>query len=104
MPSRVETNPVPPMDCGHDIWGYGRYSSSGNEEAVGGSFPGGGHNDHQYTIRWTDVSAEASTSLAPAKPNIVESNDQSEVSKFLPRQKLCSIIMALTAVKHSGPL
>ena len=90
MPSRVETNPVPPMDCGHDIWGYGRYSSSGNEDVVGGSFPGGGHNDHQSTEWWADVSAqraEASTSLAPAKPNTVENNNQSEVSKFLPRQK-----------------
>ena len=87
MPSRVEMNPVPTMDCGHDTWSYGGYSSSGNEDVVGGSFPGGGHNDHQSAEWWTDVSAEASTSLAPAKPKITENNVQSEVSKFLPHQK-----------------
>ena len=87
MLSRVETNLVPPMDHGHDAWSYGGYSSSGNEDVVGGSFPGGGHNNHQSAEWWTDVSTEASTSLAPAKPNNIENNVQSEVSKLLPRQK-----------------
>jgi len=51
------------------------------------AFPGGGNNNHQSTQEWPDVSAqeaEASTSLAPAKPIITENNVQSEVSRFLP--------------------
>ena len=87
MLSRVQENPEPPIDRGHDTWSYGGYSSSGDEDIVGGSFPGGGHNDHQSAEWWTDVSTQASTSLAPAKPKNIENSVQSEVSNFLPRQK-----------------
>ena len=82
MLSVVQANPVSPMDRGHDTWNHHNIRD--------GNFPGGGHNYHQFTEWWADVSAqraEASTSLAPAKPNIIENNVQSEVSKFLPRQK-----------------
>ena len=84
----VQENLEPPIDRGHDTWSYGGYSGSGNEGVVGGNFLGGGHDGHQSTIRWTDVSAEASTSLAPAKPNNVENNDQSAVSKLFTPQEI----------------
>jgi hypothetical protein len=49
------------------------------------TFPGGGTNNHQSTQQWTEASvqqAEASTSLAAAKPINTENNNQSEVSNF----------------------
>ena len=66
----------------NDSWCYGGDSGSGDDYVGDGSFPGGGHNGHQSTELWADVSAEASTSLAPAKPIIIENSDQSEVSRL----------------------
>jgi hypothetical protein len=69
------------------------------------NFPDGGINNHQSTQQWADASvqAEASTSLALAKPDYIENNVRSEVSElFLPRRRSCSTITALATVKHSG--
>ncbi|KAF9789190.1 hypothetical protein BJ322DRAFT_1041443 [Thelephora terrestris] len=54
----------------------------GDDEGKQG-FPGGGTNDHQSTLEWTDNStktAELSKSLAPAKPIIIENHSQSAQS------------------------
>jgi len=50
--------------------------------------PGGGINNHWPTEQWAHAlaqRAEASTSLAAAKPNFTENSNQSEVSEYLPR-------------------
>ena len=49
------------------------------------TFPGGGNNHHQSTLQWTDAfdrEAEMSKCLADAKPNIIEYENQQEVSGF----------------------
>ena len=77
MVSRIQANPLPPVDRGHDTWNHHNMGD--------GNFPGGGHNYHQFTEWWADVSAqraEASTSLAPAKPNLIENDNQPEVGNF----------------------
>lgn len=81
-PSRVQANLIPPVNPDYDSWSYGAYPG-GNVWDSG--FPGGGHNDHQFTELWTDApaqEAEAPASLALAKPQIIENDDQSEASRF----------------------
>ena len=93
--SAVRTNPLPPVTPDFDTSGPGGH--------WGDYSPGGGISYHQPTEQWTDASvqrADASTSLAVAKPNNTENNNQSEVSNFLPLQKLCSVVMASTIVKQ----
>ena len=49
------------------------------------NFPGGGINNHQSAIQWTDnlvQEAESSTSLAAAKPENIKNNVWPEVSDF----------------------
>jgi hypothetical protein len=86
--------------------GCGFVDSGGGDDEGQQNFPGGGTNDHQSTLEWTDNSAqaaEASRSLAPAKPNHIENHNQSAVSgTLLPRWRLLSITIALAAVKYAG--
>lgn len=63
-----------------DPWGY--FGDRGKDQ---NNFPGDGINSHQSTREWTSASAqeaEASSSLAPAKPVIKENNIQIEVSNL----------------------
>ena len=93
--SAVRTIPLPPATPD--------YGPSGPGSHWGDYFPSGGISYHGPTERWADASvqrADASTSLAVAKPNNKENNNQSEVSKFLPLQKLRSVVIALTIVKQ----
>jgi len=79
---------MPPESTSHNGRCYIGDSGSGDNDTGDGSFPGGGHNVHQPTEWRADVSvqqAEASTSLAPAKPRMIENDHQSEVSICLPR-------------------
>ena len=68
------------------------------------NFPGDGTRENQFTLEGTgDLAqeAEASTSLAPAKPQNTENNNQLEVTLFLPHQRSCSILIALAAAQRS---
>jgi len=63
----------------YDDGGY-HYGGSGDDD----NSPGGGTDYHQSAEQWTTASIqedEVSTSLAGAKPNIIENNDRSEVSR-----------------------
>ena len=66
---RIPTIPLPPVD----------------ED----TYPGG--SDHHQSTKWEDISnqgAEVLTSLAAAKPNIIENGMQSEVSEFFTPLKI----------------
>jgi len=75
---RLRTIPLPFVTSDDITGGHGNpYDTT--------AFPGGGNNNHQSTQEWPDVSAqeaEASTSLASAKPTNTENNVQSEVSSI----------------------
>src|SRR5579872_4704419 len=74
---RLWTIPLPPVD---PLYDYFDVSDGGNSDD---KFPGGGQNSHQPTQRWTDALTqgdEESTSLAPAKPKVLENKDQLGVS------------------------
>lgn len=78
--SRVQTNPMSSvnMSPGYDSWSHGGYPHGSGDDAGDGGFLGGGHGDHQFTERWTGVSAqqaEASTRLVPTKPSIIENDN-----------------------------
>lgn len=70
-----------------DWYGNAGHFSGGDDncddEGNNNNFPGGAANNHQCIVEETEIcveEAEASTSLAPAKPKTRENNDQSEVS------------------------
>ena len=95
------------MTPGYNTWNHRDFSSGGGDDTRYNDFPGGGTDNHQSTLWWTDpVAQEAttSTSLAPAKPNNIENNDRLEVSIFLPHRQSCSIIVGLPTVKQSDCL
>ena len=71
------------MDPSPDSWSHGGYLRSIDSDTGDGGFSGGGHDDHETIEQRTGVPAQqakASTSLAPAKPIIIENDCQSEVS------------------------
>jgi hypothetical protein len=78
----LSTAPVRPAESWFDEWcdfsGGGDGCEEGNDD-----IPGGGFDNHQSTLEWTGDLAqkgEASTSLAPTKPNNIENENQLEVS------------------------
>ena len=80
---RREAISLPPADPWYSAGGY--IGDHGADEYYGdetnNNFPEGGVGDHQGT----DVLAQeagTSTSLAPAKPNIIENDNRSEVSSI----------------------
>ena len=93
--SVARTDPLPPVTPDYDTSGRGGHWS---DYSLGSEI---GY--HQPTEQWAGASVQrvdASTSLAVAKPNNTENNNRSEVSNFLPLQKLCSVVMASTIVKQ----
>jgi len=81
LPSRTRMRPFP-------VTPYYDTRTPGRRWGDDYNFPGGGINNHQPTEQWASTSvqqAEASTSLAAAKPNFTENSNQSEVSDYLPR-------------------
>jgi len=74
---RLGTIPLPPVNHHYDNGGFN--GRDGEDDHL----PGGGINNHQSIGQWTPSArwAEATTSLAIAKPNNKENKVQSEVSK-----------------------
>jgi hypothetical protein len=88
--SKGRTAEQPLATPSYDTWSYGGYYGGCNGDGDDNNFPGGGINNHQSTQQWTDASipAEASTSLAPAKPKRIENNTQPEVSELFTPLKI----------------
>ena len=87
---KVQTAEQPPATPSYDAWSYGGYYGGRGGDGDDNNFPGGGINNHQPTQQWTDVpvQAEASTSLAPAKPKRIENNTQPEVNELFTPLKI----------------
>jgi hypothetical protein len=82
MAPRLRTVPLPLVAPGDVSGNYGNLHETGLGISLGS-----GNDHHQSTQRWTDTlvqMGDASTSLATAKPNIIQNNSQPEVSYCLP--------------------
>jgi hypothetical protein len=82
---RAWTVALPLVTPGYGTWSHGiHHDGGGGNSDENDNFPSGGISYHQSTQQRMDpsVRAEASTSLALAKPVYAENNIQSEVSEF----------------------